>query len=257
MSLPPFTSPFGWKKDTPDERDFQFQLRAQERFTQPLPALVDLRPLLPAVYDQGGLGSCTANAICAAFQFQRQQQMHKPVKVPSRLFLYFNERVLEDSVSEDAGAELRDGMKTLNKEGVCDETTWPYKIGRFARKPTKTAYRLALNRQSISYERVAQGLNQLRTALAAGYPVVFGFAVFISFEACYDAPYTMPIPAQGEEILGGHAVVAVGYDDERQCFIVRNSWGAPWGDQGHFYMPYSFITNPFWTADFWVLRLVE
>lgn len=246
---------YGWAPDVPDQRDHLYaapvvQLRA-------LPARVDLRTKCPPVYDQGQLGSCTANAIGAAIQFDRRKQKLKPNFVPSRLFIYYNERVMEHSVDSDAGAQIRDGIKSVSKQGACPEPDWKYDISKFRDKPPPSCYKTALKYKAVQYMRLTQVLNQMKGCLASGYPFVFGFSVYESFESAEVAKSGVAnMPAPKEQLLGGHAVLAVGYDDSKQAFIVRNSWGKGWGMQGYFTLPYAYLTDTNLAADFWTIRLV-
>ena len=215
---------------------------------------LDLRSKCPVVYDQGHLGSCTANAIGFCYHFDELKQNNQSTFIPSRLFIYYNERNMEGHPNEDTGAEIHDGVQTINTIGVCPEDNWPYDISKFSEKPSDKCYEIAKNHQSISYQAVEQSLDQLRAAIISGFPVVFGFNVYESFESA-DVAKTgnMPMPKEGEKILGGHAVALVGFDDIRNVFIVRNSWGDNWGDKGYFYMPYDFIQNTNYASDFWVI----
>lgn len=223
----------------------------------PIVKVVDLRKLLPSIYDQGELGSCTANAVCASYIYNVNKQNEKLFD-PSRLFVYYNSRMIDGSIDEDAGSTLQDSMKALNKYGVCEEKYYPYIISQFREKPSEEAYNDGLNHQSIIYKRVTQNLAQLKECISNGFPFVFGFLVFSSFMSSYTANTgIMSMPRSNEQIFGGHAVLACGFDDQRQAFIVRNSWGSKWGVQGYFYMPYSFITNSRYCADFWTVELVE
>ena len=147
------------------------------------PASVDLRPQCPPVYDQGQLGSCTANAIAAAIQFERMKQQLAQIFTPSRLFIYYNERVIEHTVASDSGAQIRDGIKTVAQQGDCPETEWPYVITKFKTKPTQSCYADALKYKAVSYQRLTPALAQLKGCLASGYPFVFGFTVYESFES--------------------------------------------------------------------------
>jgi C1A family cysteine protease len=167
---------YGWMPDLPDVRDFMYA--APMETLAVLPAHVDLRPKCPPVYDQGQLGSCTGNAIAGAIQFERMKQNLTPDFVPSRLFIYYNERVIEGDVGQDNGAQIRDGIKSVAKQGVPPESDWPYDITKFAQKPPPAAYHDALADKAVSYARVIQNLSQLRGCLAAGFPFVYpGFAV--------------------------------------------------------------------------------
>ena len=247
---------YGWIPDIPDNRDFRYA--APLAVLRALPPKVDLRGQCPAVYDQGELGSCTANAIGAAHQFNQIKQSAKTVFVPSRLFIYFNERVIIGTVNEDSGAMIRDGIKSVAKEGVCPEPQWPYVISRFTKKPSKACYAAALNHQAISYRRLPLTLNQMKGCLASGFPFVFGFNVYESFESnTVTRTGNVPMPRAGEAILGGHAVITVGYDDTTKRFTVRNSWGEAWGKKGYCFMPYAYLTNADLADDFWTIRTVE
>ena len=241
---------FGWVPDLPDARDFMYS--APEAVMTKLPKKTDLRSKMPPVYDQGQLGSCTANAIGGAYEFDQIKEGLKDF-TPSRLFIYYNERAMEGTVDTDSGAMIRDGMKSVAKVGVCPETTWPYDIPKFTEKPPKTAYDEASKHQAVVYRRVLGTLHQMQGCLASGYPFVLGFSVYESFMSPEVAKTgEVPLPPRGEQLIGGHAVVAVGYDDSIQRFIVRNSWGTGWGMKGYCTMPYGYLTDPQLARDFWV-----
>lgn len=246
---------YGWQPDVPDHRDHLYA--APVIYLAKLPVKADLRTHCPPVYDQGQLGSCTANAIGAAIQFDRRKQKLKPDFVPSRLFIYYNERALEHSIASDAGAQIRDGIKCVAKQGDCPEKEWPYVITKFADKPTTACFRDAMKYKAVQYQRVPQVLNQMKGCLASGYPFVFGFSVYTEFESDQVAKTGVAnMPAAKEKLLGGHAVLAVGYDDKTQRFIVRNSWSDRWGMKGYFTLPYAYLTDANLSADFWTIRLV-
>lgn len=248
-------SRYGWQPDLPDQRDFQF--KAPQGFVKALPPKVDLRKQCPTVYDQGQLGSCTANAIGAAFEFELMKQHGASVFTPSRLFIYYNERVIEHSVNSDSGAQIRDGIKSVNKQGACPETMWPYNIAKFAQKPNAAAYSDALKHLVQSYQAVARSLNQMKACLAAGYPFVFGFTVYESFESEQVAKTgKLNMPQSTEKVVGGHAVLAVGYDETSKRFIVRNSWGSNWGMAGYFTIPYAYLLDANLSDDFWTIRVI-
>jgi C1A family cysteine protease len=247
---------FGWIPDLPDHRDYMYA--APVTALRALPARVDLRNQCPPVYDQGQLGSCTANGIAAAVQFDRMKQNLKPDFNPSRLFIYYNERVIEGTVNQDSGAMIRDGIKSVATQGDCPESEWPYDIAKFTTKPTPTCYKDALQYKAVQYQRLIQNLNQMKGCLASGYPFVFGFTVYESFESQQVAQTgVVPMPGPAEQVLGGHCVVAVGYDDSQQRFIIRNSWGTGWGMQGYCTMPYTYLTEPNLADDFWTVRLIS
>jgi len=248
---------YGWIPDLPDQRDHRFDLMTPSLLPGPTPGHVDLRPSCPPVYDQGQLGSCTGNAIAGAIQFERIRQGLADW-VPSRLFIYYNERVIEGTVASDSGAQLRDGIKSVATQGDCPEVDWPYDPSEFATRPDDPCYAEAVKYEATQYLSVAQDLDDMRACLAAGYPFVFGFTVYESFEsAAVAATGQVPMPGACERAVGGHAVLAVGYDDASSTFIVRNSWGAGWGDAGYCYMPYQYLTNQNLADDLWTIRLVQ
>ena len=160
-------------------------------------------------------------------------------------------------MTSDSGAQLRDGVKTVAKRGICPEKVWPYDISKFAVKPPTLAYKDAAKDKATNYLRLSQVANQLKGCLASGYPFVFGFTVYESFESA-DVSKTgiVPMPSPNEAVLGGHAVCAVGYDDAQQRFIVRNSWGTEWGMKGYCNMPYTYLLDPNLASDFWTIRTV-
>ncbi len=248
---------YGWKPDLPDVRDKKIQF--QEHHINQIRSKVDLRESFKSVYDQGSLGSCTANALCSAFVFDQQKQ-NLPAFDPSRLFLYYNEREKEGTTQIDAGASIRDGIKCVNAMGLCEEKSWPYQIDYYKTKPSSTCYKEAKFHKCVRYKRLKNDLKQMQACLSMGKPFVFGFGVYDSFEdvTLWNPKVDeMPVPnPEKEKLLGGHAVLAVGYSNKRKSFLVRNSWGAEWGMKGYFLMPYKFITSE-QCSDFWVMETVS
>jgi C1A family cysteine protease len=247
---------YGWLCDIPDQRDHLYA--APVVALAALPPGVDLRNQCPPVYDQGQLGSCTANGIGGALQFDRMKQKLTPDFIPSRLFIYYNERVMEHTVNSDSGAMIRDGIKSVSKQGDCPESEWPYDITKFAATPTPKCYKDARHYKAVQYQRLVQDVNQMKGCLASGYPFVFGFTVYESFESQQVTQTgVVPMPGPAEQVMGGHCVVAVGYDDSQQRFIVRNSWGTGWGMQGYCTMPYAYLIDSNLASDIWTIRLVS
>lgn len=248
------TKRLGWRPDKPDFRDKPYM----KMHLGVLPPKVDLRSLMPAVYDQGDLGSCTSNAIAAAIQYDRMKNDQIPDWIPSRLLIYWNERFMEGTSDVDAGAEIRDGMKAVADAGVCDEEIWPYDITKFNIKPPQKAWNAANRHHITSYERVNQDMGTMKGALVSGFPIVIGFSVYSSFQDdIVKASGMVPMPMGEEQLLGGHAVLIVGYDDSMNRWIVRNSWGATWADKGYFYMPYQYLTDDNLATDLWIAKVIE
>jgi len=246
---------YGWVRDLPDQRDFLYA--PPPAVAAALPAQADLRAQFPAPYNQEQLGSCTANAIAGALQFLEGKEGSPAPVMPSRLFIYYNERDLEGSTGSDSGAQIRDGIKTVARQGFCPESEWPYEIASFAQKPPAACYQDALKERVSEYLRLTPATVPLLTCLASGYPFVFGFSVYESFESARVAQTGVAnLPGPNERLVGGHAVVAVGYDQSSGRFLVRNSWGAQWGMGGHFTLPYQYLTDPMLAADFWTIRKV-
>lgn len=241
---------YGWLADEPDNRDLVFKPKGGN-----LPNQIDLRSKFPPIYDQGDLGSCTANAIAGALDYQRVAQQ-EPLITPSRLFIYYNERKAEHSIKTDAGATIRESVKAVKKYGACSEKEWPYMISRFKNKPPKQAYKDALNYEDLLYRRVDASVAAIQECLANADAIVIGISVYESFESPAVANGgKVPMPAKGEQLLGGHAVVVVGYENER--WICRNSWGADWGDRGYFYLPQEYLLDSNLSGDFWALTKVK
>jgi C1A family cysteine protease len=252
---------YGWVKDTPDPRDLLFAA-SPVLAAKPLPKAADLRPGCPPVYDQGQVGSCTANSIAGAFEFAQKKQQLADF-MPSRLFIYYNERVMEHTTGQDAGAQIRDGIKSVVKQGVPPEPDWPYSedLSIVTEKPKSVAYSDALQHKIIAYHRISASsspafLNLMKSCLADGYPFVFGFTVYSAFEGAQVAKtgiLHMPDTSK-EKVVGGHAVMAAGYDDKKKAILVRNSWGTEWGIKGYFWMPYAYISSSKLCSDFWTIR---
>ncbi len=240
----------GWKPDLPDIRDFKFSVSPKSNIV--LPPLMDHRAAMPAIWSQGDLGSCTAHSTAAQCWFIDKTDPYEP----SRLFMYYNTRVLEGTVKFDSGASIRNAVKSVVKYGFCRESDWPYDIGQFTKKPSPIAYDNARKQKAIRYMRIAQNARSIKAALAQGYPVNFGFMVYQSFDNV-NVSGMMSMPNRKERSVGGHAVLMVGYNDDMKCYIVRNSWGVEWGDKGYFYMPYDYAHNPRLASDFWVIQEVN
>jgi C1A family cysteine protease len=238
----------GWLPDIPDQRDFLYSaIKPKIR----MPGEVDLRRYCSAVEQQGSLGSCTACALVGNLEFldNRPDAAYADV---SRLFVYYNERLLRGNQDYDSGASLRDGIKTLKNTGSCWEKTWPYRIERFAQKPPPRCYTQAKKQRITSYHRI-HTLPEMLACLAEGYPFVFGFTVYESFASKrVERTGIVNMPKKSERVIGGHAVMGIGYNQKKKRFFVRNSWGSKWGQDGYFTMPFEYVESL--AADFWTIR---
>lgn len=253
---------YGWKRDSSCEGDKYHMFAIHQNQDQI--KKVDLSQFCPPVYNQSTLGSCTGNAIACAYEIDEIKQGEKEPFVPSRLFIYYNEREMEGHVEEDSGAEIKDGIKSIHDVGVCPETMWPYDITKFREKPSAECYTEAKNHQSVEYKRVEQNIQQIKQCLIEGFPFVFGFMVYESFESEEVAKTgIVPMPKADERLLGGHAVVCIGFSDDTQKILVRNSWGPEWGIQepaslkGCFWMDYNYIIDTNLASDLWTVRRVR
>lgn len=239
---------YTWKPDLPDFRDHPF-----ERPMGVLPSHVDLRPICSPIEDQGNLGSCVAQAVVGALEYldKRDDGHYRNL---SRLMLYREARKIDGVLNEDSGTSIRAGVKAAAKVGTCLERLWPYRIAKFRDPPSKAAYGDAENHRIKEYQRL-RSLDDLRAALASGLPVAFGMTVYESFESAkVEQTGVVPMPKDSEQILGGHAILAVGYDDPTRRLICRNSWGARWGMAGNFTLPYAYVDSRDLSDDYWVVR---
>lgn len=238
-----------WKKDKVDSRDYLY-VPTKNRLSEK----VDLRPYCTLVETQGNLGSCTGQAVAGAIELLNKKNRN-PNDV-SRLFIYYFERVLLGTVDYDSGAYIRDGIKATNKYGASLEYLWPYIISRFKVKPNDVAVADGANRKVVRYERIIDHAGCLN-ALNNGYPIIIGFYLYESFYKI-GKDGIMPMPNTNKEmLLGGHAVLLVGYDLETKRYTARNSWGTEWGDKGYFYMPFEVIENRNMSDDFWIIKEVN
>ncbi len=239
-------SPLDWK------------YRPHSSVARRLPAAVDLRRHCPPVYDQLHLNSCSANAIAAALRYDQLREGRPHVPSPSRLFIYYNERVLAGVVGTNSPVALRDGYRTVTKVGACPEAMWPYQVRRFRRVPTPRCFRSAHDHRAILYYRLRRTVSHLRACLAERFPFVMAIAVHNSMMG-RDVRRTgmVPMPTRRDRLRGGHAVLVVGYDHDRRVLIFRNSWGRGWGDHGDGYLPYAFVASPDLTWDFWTMRRIS
>lgn len=244
---------FNLERDKPDARDYIYSSSLAV-----VPHEVDLRSGMPGIYDQGELGSCTANAVAAHLDYNRKKQ-GQPFINPSRLFIYWAERAHDGTLGEDAGSTIRESVRAVKYAGACPEAEWPYIVANYNEEPSQQCFVDAHKYEDLTYLSVPQNQNLMQACLAEGYPMVVGITVFESMMSAGPASTGMvPLPKEGEQIMGGHAVVVCGYKliNNQLYWVVRNSWGTNWGDQGYFYLPVSYLTDNQISSDFWSLRIV-
>ena len=276
------TRGLGWRPDLPDFRDYTpghddvarplkaAKLAAAAPAKKALPAKQDLRAWCSPVEDQGEIGSCTANAGVALFEYFQRRAKGEHIDA-SRLFLYKVTRNLMKEAG-DTGAELRTTMGAMALFGVPPEEYWPYRVADFDKEPPAFCYSFADNYKAIKYFRLdppgtdaAAVLASIKYYIAAGIPSMFGFTVYTSIEQADGNGGAIPFPTKKEKVEGGHAIVAVGYDDVRKirnayqggvetkgAFLIRNSWGTSWGDAGYGWLPYEYLNHGL-ADDFWSL----
>jgi hypothetical protein len=223
--------------------------------------VVDLRPLMPAVYIQGLLNSCTSNAAAALLEYLRAKQ-HMPFIEPSRMYLYWYQRVAVNKQDQNAGCSMKSAFDVATNRGYCPEPFFPYNgAANGYQFPAPPAADLQAPHHRGA-QCVSVPLAQLHNALANGFPVAFGFYYFNSFFQADGNGGQVPMPQANEVGARPHAALIVGYNDLTQAYIVRNSWGLalpgniPCGDQGHYYMPYAYINNPNLCSEFFTVTSV-
>jgi len=239
-----------WARDKIDTRDYVYNASNVR-----VSSTVDLRRYCSPIEDQGNLGSCTGNAVAGAIEFLNKKNNN--MLDVSRLFIYYYVRLIEGTVNYDSGAYIRDAIKACYKYGASLERLWPYNIIKFRTKPSTAAINDGLRRKISRYERITDQYTGSINALSNQYPIIMGFDVYSSFIST-GRTGVMPYPnTRTERLLGGHAVLLVGYDMNREAFIARNSWGTSWGLQGYFYMQFQVVQDTTMSDDFWIIKTVN
>ena len=226
-----------------------------------LPKEVDLRKTkyMPSVLDQGQLGACAAHAMANDLAFLFGKETGRVFR-PSRLALYYDCRVLveHEPADEDTGVTIADMVDSVREYHACPEADWPYVVANFSQPPPDKAVADAALHKRFASVSVPQTLDAFKTALNDGFPVLIGIEVFAGFESEAAAETgVIPMPQAGDESLGGHAQLIVGYSDTRKAFLSLNSWGATWGQGGFCWIPYAYVLCPDYAQDFWSVRLFE
>lgn len=241
----------GYIPDLPDQRDYRFAISQPA----PVPAKSNMRSKMPPVYNQGALGSCVANAVAGVCQYNEIVQKKSWQWTPSRLFQYYNTRLLMGTVDVDSGSGIRDALRAAEHYGIVDENLWQYKTEQFKVRPPDVAYQSASLHPVTRYERVNQTMADMRQIIAKHHPIILGAMLYAG---AFTGPNgNIPMPALSEKPWGGHSIVLCGYDDSVNRFILRNSWSAQWGDGGYGTLPYEYALNPGLAGDMWTIRSVR
>ena len=241
----------GWRPQLPDIRDHIYTAK-RGMFKD-----VDLRPNCPPIWDQGQTSGCTAFAIASAVAYMRTVEK-LPSFTPSRLFIYACERIVENDLGKDDGAEIRTGIKCVASQGVPDEIYWPFDVSKLLVRPDEIAYKFALTDLVGEYLNVPITENSVLTALTNNLPIVFGVTLYDSFDGEeVSTTGQVPLPAKTENVIGGHAMVIVGAKIKERKFIVRNSWRTDWGDKGFCYFPFDYLLDENLADDFWVILSIK
>lgn len=253
----PIRGSYGYRPSLPDSRDLILRFSVEQRVQAAESVDLCATGLMPAIWDQGQIGSCVAHGTAAAYSYDLAKQGGAKNFTPSRLFIYYGGRLIENTVKSDSGLTITDGTKATNRYGCPPELDWPYDVSKFTQKPPASAYLEGEARQVVKYARVPQTVTDMQTCLSAGWPIVIGFTVYESFESQQVADSgVVPMPGTGERVLGGHCVLVVGYEADG-TWLLRNSWGTSWGRGGYFTMPQQYLTDPGLAGDFWCVQLVE
>lgn len=249
---------YGWRKDTPDPRDALklFSAARPELYREPLPASVTLKDKFPECYNQGETSSCVGNSSAGAIEFLMAKD-GCPIVSPSRLLIYWDARVLSGDTAIDNGCQIRDAIKSLRALGYCRESVWPFAEDKVLDEPPAEAFTEASDHQ-ITKAFALVNPRDYKVCLAAGYPFIFGMMVYPEFEGDdVEKTGVVAMPPPNECPIGGHAVLCVGYDENERTYLVRNSWGSDWGQEGYFTLPYDYVHDPHLCSDFWTLRAAE
>jgi len=227
-----------------------------------LPSKVDLRKHLTEIEDQGATSSCVANAVAGAYEYLAKWHTGKDYDV-SRMFIYYNTRyseVEDENDIDDNGCFIQDAIESLKEYGACSESTYPFDEEMVNEEPPEEAYSEAEQFLVEDMALVPLELDAWKACLAEGYPIIFGISLYKSFDS-HRKKGLVPLPSENEVSRaehGGHAMLCVGYSDKDKVFIVRNSWGTEWGDNGYCYIPYDYLMNPSLNdADSWIIKQLD
>tara|TARA_B110000208_G_C11799546_1_gene441260 strand:- start:2051 stop:2863 length:813 start_codon:yes stop_codon:yes gene_type:complete len=246
------TKMYGWIPDHPNYNDNTYDAPIKNLLIN---RKIDLRLNCPGICNRKNIGSSVAHAICYVYEYNIIKHDMNNIFIPSKLFLYFNQRLLKHTQEFDCGSSIRDGLSILDKIGICSEVVYPYDISLIYDKPSDEIYEEASHNKGIEYYKIKPIITNIKTLLQDSIPIIFGFGIYSSFEnQVSDNGFTIKIPQENEKFIGGSCGVCVGFNDEKQAFIIMNSKGVEWGDKGYFYMPYLYLTNNNLCSNFWIIK---
>jgi len=243
---------YGWIPDKNDnevdDNNTKYFSIHQAKYLNGIPDC-NLKSKCPPVYISSNLNSCVSNSVAFIYHYT-QKKLDINIS-PSRLFLYYNTRMIENTINKDVGCQIKNCLESINLYGVCNENEYPYKIDNVFNKPPVNFYNPDIK---IKFSKIEQTIDQIKLALNNNYPIIFGFNVFESFESDeIEKTGIVPYPNEEENILGGHCAVIIGCDSDKEVFIIRNCWGFIWGDKGYFYLPYQYVINTNFCDNFWII----
>lgn len=237
---------FGWLRDLTDQRD---KIYSAPRISH-LPSYVSLLQYCAPVENQTTTSSCTAHGIVGNLEMLEKKSKTNFYDI-SRLFIYYNTRMIRGIEDTDGGAYIRDGIKSLVRFGYCSEKIWKYDEVKINNKPDRKSYKEAKRHLIKEYSRILN-INDIIKCVASGYPVIFGITLYESFESKIVAKTgKISIPKINERVIGGHCMLIIGYDMKTKLFTVRNSWSSKWGDKGNCYIPFEYMEQ---ASDMWTVR---
>lgn len=234
-------------RDSLDQRDI---IRSYN--SEPLEKHIDLRPHCPGIY-VSKLNDSVTSSLAAIYEYYKILEDKNFIDIPSRLFMYYNERQLLNTIPQDSGSQIRIGLRAMNKFGVSMEKFWKYDTYNLTIKPPDKCYNIS--DKLIIYYRLDQTLNTLKQSLIKKKPFVFGCCIYKDYLLSALNGGTILLPKEDEEVIDYISFMCVGFDDNKGCFIIRNNRGLSWGDKGYGYIPYDYILNKNLSTDFWSFEI--
>ena len=244
----------GWVRDVFDNRDKKYKVPLMKRYF-PVPNIVDMRQKT-RIKNQDNYGFCVSFGVSGVYE------LASPIKGwldSSELFVQYNAQYLEGTNGEDAGAQIRNGMKAIARWGTCSEAMLPYNSPNPYGEPSSACYREAKRHKALVYEKIDPNINDMKRVLASGFGIVMGLYLYSSFfsDKTSRTGFIQTPNTEAENFEGGHCIYLCGYISDLEVFILVNSWGDEVGDKGYYYLPFSYATNDAIALDRWTITRVE